>query len=272
MGFEGRFWGTVSVATLTTAMAANCGGQTSSSGAGTNPGGDIPSDQLPAALARTVCTNISPCCAKAHKPLNVSTCEIVLTQNYKALLLGDAGVSLPNVTNACLDALGTEVGQCQFDGNAMPPQCAPPTDTSGDPPHGKAGAACQGSCDDDPSAGFTSCDTFSGLTTSDGGTATIMTATLPTCYLSDGLYCDFSSGNGVCSPVQVKGGPCGQEAPEACGEGLYCDQFGTLTCQTLRANGAACDADFECTADTCPNGTCGDTTDDSVFLTFACAD
>jgi hypothetical protein len=64
-----------------------------------------------------------------------------------------------------------------------------------------------------------------------------------------GSYCDgdTSTAFGTCKTKPAVGAAC----TEACVDTAFCDQGGTGNCVALKANGAACNLDEECTSDTC---------------------
>jgi hypothetical protein len=73
-----------------------------------------------------------------------------------------------------------------------------------------------------------------------------------------GGYCDGASNaaaNGTCKPLPTAG----QDCTEKCAQGLYCGYDQTAmkeACQTVKANGASCVSNDECTSSQCVSSSC----------------
>ncbi len=101
--------------------------------------------------------------------------------------------------------------------------------------HGKAGQACNGSCEDD------SCSI--GVATGPGDTATPVA--LAVCYQNEGLYCGPT---GTCEALLGLGQNCSDFS--ACTTDLFCD-FSTSVCTAPRELGAPCQGSDECKSGYC---------------------
>ena len=259
-------------ASVSEVPAGGGAGTGSATGGSSSASGPIAVEDLRTRLASAFCDGIADCCRAAALPYDAMSCKstAVDTLELDPLISDSPRVRYdPDAAGQCLDAyvaflrgcVGTDEVPESVNGpctralvGLVPPggacvetnECARPDSgnvscqidptlamggtcvVTSAPRHASVGEACSGSCDDED-------DCL-------GSPGPIGAAPAPTCFGSDGLYCN-SAGN--CQPFVADGGPC---SLEGCQKQSYCDAG---VCTPKKPDGASCNDSRECAADRC---------------------
>jgi len=129
----------------------------------------------------------------------------------------------------CAD-IGGELAWCDSDGMSSGTVCMAPIPVL----RGAVGDACDGTCTD------RSCTRL----------ALPGTTALATCFVEDGVVCDFDLGE--CVPAPGVGEPC---PSYYCASGAHCPDDAPV-CAATKPNGSSCEGSDECSEGTCINLVC----------------